>query len=164
MLLKSNVILLFIIFLIIFIIHNLLFSSNTINTIKILNLKSNFNSDSNYLKDKELFKKGDTLFSSFFDESKNLLYIIKYNSFIRTKKYHNVNQFDIISSKLLNVGKLINELNIYCANLNNLSDTIKFEIYSHKKNKKNYLTYFFQFFIISIFLFLLRKINNDRKL
>lgn len=161
MLLKQ--IILSITLILILLIINLIFAPNHILTFKIANLPDDLENIENYTYQKKKFIKIDQLFSSFFDESKNLKNTIKYNSYIRHKKYHNKNKFEIFASQTLNVKSLISDLNTYINQNKTIKEILALELISKKDQTINSTIYFIQIFIILLFLYLFKSIHNDKR-
>lgn len=109
------------------------------------------------------FKENDMIYSNFFDETNNIKYIFKYKSFIRIKKYHKQNKFEIISSTNLMIEDLLNDLNAYRQNKASDKNTYEFKIIKKNYNKSNLFTYFFIICIIILFLNIITKIKYEKK-
>lgn len=147
----------------ILLIANLIFAPNHILTFKIANLPDDLENIENYTYEKNKFIKIDQLFSSFFDDSKNLKNTIKYNSYIRHKKYHNKNKFEIFTSQTLNIDSLISDLNTYINHNETIKEILALELISKKDQTINPYIYFIQIFIILLFLYLFKNIHNDKR-
>lgn len=143
------------------IINYFFFSPNLIFTIRIDGINESQNNI--YKEQYVFFKENDKIYSIFFDGDTYIKNLFKYNSFIRIKKYHKQNKFEIIASNNLLIKNLLNDLNAYRQSKASDENIYDFKIIKKDYINSNLFSYFLIIFITLIFLIIINNLKYDKK-